>query len=83
VASNLIPTVLQQLVGKMNDTRDRRLNLEHVLDQLTGGQGLQRLLGSFGQGDGGRVMNRLEGLPVVDYRYIRIKIKLKGAPIHS
>src|ERR1700754_3013977 len=62
VASNLIPTVLQQLVHKTNDTADSSFNLESILGHLTGGQGLQGLLGSFGQGGGAGVMDKLKGL---------------------
>ncbi|MBS1660670.1 MAG: hypothetical protein JST68_06425 [Bacteroidetes bacterium] len=62
VASNLIPTVLQNLVHKTNDTADSSFNLESIVGHLTGGQGLQGLLGSFGQGGGAGVMDKLKGL---------------------
>lgn len=61
VASNLIPTVLQQLVSKTNDTTDSSFSLESIAGQLTGGQGLQGLLDSFGQGGGEGVMDKLKG----------------------
>ena len=60
IASSLIPTVVQQLVHKTNDTADSSFNLEHLLGNLTGGQGIQGLLGSLGQGGG--VMDKLKGL---------------------
>ena len=60
IASSLIPTVLQQLVRKTNDTADNSFNLEHLLGNLTGGQGVQGLLGSLGQAGG--VMDKLKGL---------------------
>jgi len=62
VASNLIPTVLQNLVSKTNDTTDSSFSLENIAGQLTGGQGLQGLLGSLGQGGGAGVMDKLKGL---------------------
>jgi hypothetical protein len=62
VASNLIPTVLQNLVNKTNDTTDSSFSLENIAGQLTGGQGLQGLLGSFSQGGGAGVMDKLKGL---------------------
>jgi len=62
VASNLIPTVLQNLVSKTNDTTDHSFSLENIAGQLTGGQGLQGLLGSLGQGGGAGVMDKLKGL---------------------
>jgi hypothetical protein len=62
VASNLIPTVLQHLVSKTNDTTDSSFSLENIAGQLTGGQGLQGLLGSLGQGGGAGVMDKLKGL---------------------
>ncbi len=61
-ASNLIPTVLQHLVSKTNDTTDSSFSLENIAGQLTGGQGLQGLLGSLGQGGGAGVMDKLKGL---------------------
>ena len=62
VASNLIPTVLQNLVHKTNDTADSSFNLENILGHLTGGQGLQGLLGSLGQGGGAGVLDKIKGL---------------------
>ncbi len=62
VASNLIPSVLQQLVHKTNDTADNSFSLESILGHLTGGQGLQGLLGSLGQGGGAGIMDKLKGL---------------------
>jgi hypothetical protein len=62
VASSLIPTVLQHLVSKTNDTSDSSFSLENIAGQLTGGQGLQGLLGSLGQGGAGGVMDKLKGL---------------------
>ena len=61
VASNLIPTVLQQLVHKTNDTADGHFSLEGILGHLTDGQGL---LGVQGQdvGGAGAVMDKLKGL---------------------
>jgi hypothetical protein len=48
VASKLIPTVLQQLVHKTNDTTDSHFSLEGILGHLTEGQGIQGLLGGLG-----------------------------------
>jgi hypothetical protein len=78
VASNLIPTVLQNLVSKTNDTTDSSFSLENIAGQLTGGQGLQGLLGSFGQGGGAGVMDKLKGaFLIADYHSCGIKTKLK------
>jgi hypothetical protein len=62
VASTLIPTVLQNLVHKTNDTADSSFSLESILGNLTGGQGLEGLIGSIGQGGGAGVMDKLKGL---------------------
>lgn len=62
IASNLIPTVLQHLVHKTNDTTDNNFSLENIVGHLTGGQGIQGLLGSLGQGGGEGLLGKLKGL---------------------
>jgi hypothetical protein len=61
VAGNLIPQVLQSLVHKTNDTADSSFSMEGIFGHLTGGQGIQGLLGGLTQG-GGSVVDKLKGL---------------------
>lgn len=54
IAGNLIPSVLQKLVGKTNDPNDNSFDIQGIFNQLSGGQSqsvdIQGLLGKFTQG---------------------------------
>lgn len=60
VSSNLIPQVLQQFAGKVNDPNDSSIDINGVMQSLTGGQSggfnfqdmLQKLQGAGGDVDG-------------------------------
>ncbi|MBC7652759.1 MAG: hypothetical protein H7101_13525 [Deinococcales bacterium] len=48
IASNLIPTVLQQLVHKTNDTNDSSFDLQSIISKVGGGNiDVQSLIGQF------------------------------------
>ena len=62
IAGNLIPNVLQSLVHKTNDPNDSSFSLEGIVGHLTGGQGIQGILGSLEQGAGGGIMDKIKGI---------------------
>jgi hypothetical protein len=62
VANNLIPNVLQSLVHKTNDPNDKSFDLQGIIGSLTGGQGVQGILGELEQGGGAGIMDKIKGL---------------------
>lgn len=66
IAGSLIPIVLQKLVHKTNDPNDGSFNLQGIIGHLTGGAGLQDILGKFTRGgnnnDGGGIMDKIKGM---------------------
>jgi hypothetical protein len=66
IAGSLIPIVLQKLVHKTNDPNDNSFNLQGIIGHLTGGAGLQDILGKFTGGgnnnDGGGIMDKIKGM---------------------
>ena len=63
VAGNLIPNVLQHLVQQTNTPgANSSFNLQGMLGQLTGGQGLQGIIGSLEQGGAGGMMDKVKGM---------------------
>lgn len=62
IAGNLIPNVLHSLVNKVNDPNDNSFDLQGIISHLTGGQGIQSLLGNLEQGGGAGILNSVKGL---------------------
>jgi flagellar hook-associated protein FlgK len=63
VAGALIPSVLQSLVSKTNDPNDKDFDFQGILSQLSGGRGLEGLLGGLsGPGVAGGLMDKVKGL---------------------
>lgn len=68
IASNLIPTVLQQLVHKTNDTNDSSFDLQSIISKVGGGNiDVQSLIGQFtgnqtSNAGGGSIVDSLKGL---------------------
>ncbi len=66
IAGSLIPIVLQKLVHKTNDPNDNSFNLQGIIGHLTGGAGLQDILGNSAGGgnnnDGGGIMDKIKGM---------------------
>lgn len=63
VASELIPSVLQNLVHKTNDPADSSFNLQGILSRFGGAQGIEGLLGSFGgNSQSGGVLDKVKAL---------------------
>ena len=68
IASNLIPTVLQQLVHKTNDANDSSFDLQSIISKVGGGNiDVQSLIGQFtgnqnSTTNGGGIMDSLKGL---------------------
>ena len=62
VANNLIPNVLQNLVHKTNDPNDKSFDLQGIIGSLTGGQGIQGIVGELEQGGGAGIMDKIKGL---------------------
>jgi hypothetical protein len=63
VAGNLIPNVLQQLVQKTSTPGGSGgFDLQGMLGQLTGGQGVQGLIGSLEHEGAGGIMDKIKGM---------------------
>jgi hypothetical protein len=53
IASSLVPNVISQLAGKINDPNDSSFDLEGIISSISGGQGLGGLFGGNSGGGGG------------------------------
>ena len=65
IAGSLIPIVLQKFIHKTNDSNDNSFNLQNIIGSLTGGAGLQDILGKSGGGGndtGGGIMDKIKGM---------------------
>lgn len=66
IAASLIPMVLQKFVHKTNDPNDNSFNLQGIIGHLTGGAGLQDILGnsagSGNQSEGGGIVDKIKGM---------------------
>jgi len=64
IASNLIPTVMQNLASKTNDPNDSSFSIEGILSHFTGGQqgGIEGILGNLTQGGEAGIMDKLKNL---------------------
>jgi len=65
IAGSLIPIVLQKFVHKTNDPNDKSFDLQNIITSITGGAGLQDILGKFtggGKEDEGGMMGKIKGM---------------------
>ncbi len=66
IAGSLIPMVLKKFVHKTNDPNDKSFDLSSIITSLTGGAGLQDILGKktgSGNDDGeGGIMGKIKGM---------------------
>jgi len=65
IAGSLIPMVLQKFVHKTNDPNDKSFDLQSIITHLTGGVGLQDIMGKFtggNSGEEGGIMGKIKGM---------------------
>lgn len=66
IAGGLIPTVLSKFIHKTNDPTDKSFDLQSILTNLTGGAGLNDILGKNGTNNGnkeeGGIVDKIKGM---------------------
>jgi uncharacterized protein YidB (DUF937 family) len=65
IAATVIPLAVKKFVSKTNDPNDKTFDLQNIIGQLTGGEGIGSLLNKFGEGgdkDGGGAPGAIKSL---------------------
>ena len=66
IAGSLIPAVLGKFVYKTNDPNDKSFDLQSIISNLTGGAGLNDIMGKLGGSNGthqdGGMMDKVKGM---------------------